>query len=225
MSHFVQQKTLIKRPWQCSNTVLSRGVKHLADKRCERCKHVPVLTHCENSCHLNYANTVELVHNFLKEEVWHPSDGQQMINLTKCLRPLLITASSDLSAHMCTVWTKGGRHHLDEAFSSKLQTHVLYENSQNQFQRQLHWKRTLKVTKWKAMTQLTCKEYGDNASMESGEAAELRVWAGETESTLTSPSGCTRTKMKKRTDTPYAVLQMKGWWHPCVCCILYLSRR
>lgn len=32
------------------------------------------------------------------------------------------------------------------------------------------------------------KEYGDRASTEEGEGTELRVWAGDRESTLTSPS-------------------------------------
>lgn len=41
---------------------------------------------------------------------------------------------------------------------------------------------------------LTWKKYGDGTSTEPGEGTELSVWAGDRESTLTSPSGYTRTK-------------------------------
>lgn len=44
---------------------------------------------------------------------------------------------------------------------------------------------------------LTCKEYGDRGSTEEGDGTELRVWAGERECTLTSPSGSTRTSNLK----------------------------
>lgn len=45
--------------------------------------------------------------------------------------------------------------------------------------------------------ELTCIEYGDKGSTEEGDETELRVWAGDRESTFTSPSGNTRTKTQK----------------------------
>lgn len=55
----------------------------------------------------------------------------------------------------------------------------------------------LRRTRSRDGEELTCIEYGDKGSTEEGDETELRVWAGDRESTLTSPSGNTRTKTQK----------------------------
>lgn len=58
---------------------------------------VLVLTRCENICLLNYANMLEAVSTFFSvfnETLEHISDGWQIINLTRCLRLLVISVSS-----------------------------------------------------------------------------------------------------------------------------------
>lgn len=54
---------------------------------------------------------------------------------------------------------------------------------------------------------LTCKDDGDKASTEAGEGTELSVWEGDRESTLTSPSGRTKTQTQTVKSLTWKIMQ------------------